>query len=58
MSEIGASIDHLSVTVWEAGLQPALSRLAEEGTQLAARQAVQRLNSTTTPPTGNLKKHN
>ena len=57
MTEIGSSIDHLAVTVWEAGLQPALSRLAEEGTQLAARQAVQRL-STVTPPSGNPKKHN
>ncbi len=58
MTEIGSSIDALAITVWEAGLQPALSRLAEEGTQMAARQAVQRLNSTTTPPSGNLKKHN
>jgi hypothetical protein len=59
LSDVGSSIDTLAVTVWEAGLQPALSRLAEEGTQLAARQAVQRLNSTATPPSGNLqKKHN
>ena len=58
LSEMGSSIDNIAVTVWEAGLQPALSRLAEEGTQLAARQAVQRLNSTVTPPSNIQKKHN
>jgi len=49
-SELGNSIDQLALHVWDSGLQPAFSRLAEEGSQYAARKAVQRLNSTTTPP--------
>ena len=44
--DIGANIDSLAVQVWENGLQPAFNKLAEEGSQYAARQAVQRLNST------------
>ena len=44
--ELGDNIDAAAVAVWERGLQPAFSRLAEEGTQLAAKKAVQRLNST------------
>lgn len=58
LSEMGSMIDNLAMTVWESGLQPAISKLAEEGTQYAARQAVHRLNSTTNPPTHLQKKHN
>ena len=50
MSEIGQHIDHVATTVWESGLQPMFNKVAEEGTQYAARKAVQRLNSTTVPP--------
>ena len=50
LSEIGTSIDNLATTIWESGLAPAFNKVAEEGTQFAARKAVQRLNSTTSTP--------
>jgi hypothetical protein len=48
-SELGTTIDSIATAVWDSALMPAVNKLAEEGTQLAARQAVQRLNSTTSP---------
>jgi hypothetical protein len=56
MSEVGSMIDDLATTMWDSGLQPVINKIAEEGTQYAARQAVQRLNSTTTTPSGLKKK--
>ena len=46
ITEIGAGIDELAVTVWESGLQPVFSRLVEEGSQYAVKKAVERMNST------------
>jgi atlastin len=50
LAEIGSGVDSLATTIWDSGLQPAFSKIAEEGTQYAARKAVQRMNSTSTPP--------
>ncbi len=50
LAEIGTGVDTLATTIWESGMQPAFTRIAEEGSQYAARQAAQRLNSTVTPP--------
>lgn len=50
MAEVGQSIDSIAITIWESGLQPVFSKLAEEGSQYATRQALHRLNSTTVPP--------
>ena len=47
MSEIGATIDQMAATIWDSAIQPAFSKVTEEGANYAARQAVQRLNSTT-----------
>ena len=46
MPDVGANIDHMATTIWDSGLQPAFSRMAEEGTQFAARRALERMNST------------
>ena len=56
--EVGASIDTLAVTIWDAGLQPLFNRLAEEGSQFAARQALQRANSSQPPQSPTTKKKN
>ena len=50
MTEIGQTIDSIATALWESGLQPMFNKLATEGSQFAARQAVERLNSTTVPP--------
>jgi len=52
LAEIGAGIDALATKIWDSGLQPTFNRIAEEGTQYAARKAAQRLKSTATPPPG------
>ena len=49
-SEIGSTIDELSMTIWDSAIQPTFSKVAEESANYAARQAVQRLNSTSNPP--------
>jgi len=54
MTEVGQSIDTIASTLWESGLQPMFNKVAEEGSQYAARKAVQRLNSTTVPPTASV----
>jgi len=61
-SEIGATIDSMSETVWDSAIQPGFSQVAEQGANFAARQAVQRLNSTastnsTIPPMSVKKRH-
>ncbi len=53
--ELGDSIDAAAVAVWEKGLQPAFSKIAEEGTQMAARKAAERLNSTSGTPASSKK---
>ena len=55
-SEIGSTIDELSMTVWDSVIQPTFSKVAEESANYAARQAVQRLNSTSNPPAMSVKK--
>jgi atlastin len=50
MSEVGSTIDNIAVTIWDNAIQPFASKMAEEGANYATRQAVQRLNSTTTAP--------
>jgi len=50
MTEIGQTIDSIASALWESGLQPLFAKVATEGSQFAARQAVERLNSTTVPP--------
>lgn len=45
-AEMGSSIDSVAITIWDSAIQPVFSKVAEESTQYAARQAVQRLNST------------
>lgn len=52
-SEIGATIDNMSVTIWDSAIQPTFSKMAEESANYAARQAVQRLNSTASNSTSN-----
>ena len=58
-TELGAAIDTISSTIWDSGLSPLFEKAMTEGTNLAARQAGQRLkNSTVKPPTAmSLKKH-
>ena len=55
-SEIGATIDSISETVWDSAIQPVFSRVAEEGANYATRQAMQRLNSTNSNPPMSMKK--
>ena len=56
-SEIGSTIDELSMTIWDSAIQPTFSKVAEESANYAARQAVQRLNSTSNaPPAMSVKK--
>ena len=50
-TELGASIDTISSTIWDSGLSPLFEKAMTEGTNLAARKALQRANSTVTPPT-------
>ncbi len=45
-SEIGSTIDNMAGTIWDSAIQPTFSKMAEESANYAARQAVQRLNST------------
>jgi hypothetical protein len=49
-SEIGATIDQMTIVVYDSALQPAFAKMAEEGTNLAARQASNRLISTSSNP--------
>ena len=49
-------------SVWDSAIQPGFSQVAEQGANFAARQAVQRLNSTastnsTIPPMSVKKRH-
>lgn len=55
-SEIGATIDQMAITVWDSAIQPTFSKVAEESANYAARQAVQRLNSTTSNAPMSVKK--
>ena len=55
-SEIGASIDQVTIVVYDSALQPAFAKMAEEGTNFAARQAANRLNSTSSNPPMSVKK--
>ena len=55
-SEIGATIDEMSVTVWDSAIQPTFAKVAEESANYAARQAVSRLNSTSSNPPMSVKK--
>ena len=55
-TEIGSTIDSMAMTLWDSAIQPTFSKVAEESANYAARQAVQRLNSTTTAPAMSLKK--
>lgn len=55
--DIGENIDKLAINIWDHGLQPAFNKIAEEGSQYAARKAVQRLNSST-PSSPRTKKRN
>lgn len=55
-SEIGATIDNMSITIWDSAIQPAFSKVAEESANYAARQAVQRLNSTASNSAMSVKK--
>merc|ERR1719499_2725127 len=48
LAEVGAAVDALATKIWDSGLQPTFNKIAEEGTQFAARKAAQRLKSTTT----------
>jgi len=62
LHEIGATIDSVAATVWDSAIQPGFSQVAEQGANFAARQAVQRLNSTastnsTIPPMSVKKRH-
>ena len=52
----------LFFSVWDSAIQPGFSQVAEQGANFAARQAVQRLNSTastnsTIPPMSVKKRH-
>lgn len=55
-SEVGATIDQMAVTVWDSAIQPTFSKVAEESANYAARQAVQRLNSTASNAPMSVKK--
>ena len=58
-TELGEAIDKVASTVWDSGLAPLFEKAMTEGSNLAAKKAVQRLNSTVQPPTGamSIKKH-
>ena len=58
-TEIGVKIDQIASMAWDNAIQPAMNTAAVRGSEFAARQAVQRLNSTTVPPnSANLIKKN
>lgn len=49
-TDIGSNIDHLATTIWDSGIQPVFSRLAQEGSQFAAKKALERMNSQASSP--------
>ena len=46
----------MSITVWDSAIEPTFAKVAEESANYAARQAVQRLNSTSSNPPMSVKK--
>ncbi len=58
LTDVTEAIDKLAVNLWESGLQPVMNKLAHEGSQYAARMAIERMNSTTsmTSPTSSTSK--
>ncbi|TRY76895.1 hypothetical protein TCAL_09587 [Tigriopus californicus] len=49
-TDIGSNIDHLAATIWDSGIQPVFSRLAQEGSQFATKKALERMNSQAPSP--------
>eukprot|EP00091_Calanus_sinicus_P014286 TRINITY_DN31747_c0_g1_i1.p1 TRINITY_DN31747_c0_g1~~TRINITY_DN31747_c0_g1_i1.p1 ORF type:complete len:107 (+),score=18.46 TRINITY_DN31747_c0_g1_i1:573-893(+) len=48
-SQVGVQIEELTGKVWDNCFQPILNKAVEQGSEIAVRQAVTRLNSVSTP---------
>jgi len=48
-SQVGVQIEELTGKVWDNCFQPVLNKAVEQGSEIAVRQAVTRLNSVSTP---------